>query len=352
MKVLISGAAGFIGAHAAARFLKSGATVIGLDNLSRRGCTDNLAWLRGLPGDFRFAHADLRHEDDLDRAFAQANLESGGEPISTVIHLGGQVAVTTSVTHPRLDFEGNALGTLNMLEAARKHCPDAAFLYASTNKVYGGLEHIEVCQRNGRYEYAEHPEGVDENEPLDFHSPYGCSKGAADQYVRDYARIYKLKTVVFRQSCIYGERQFGVEDQGWVAWFTIATLLHKPMTVYGDGMQIRDLLWVEDLISLYQRAIERIDVAAGKIYNAGGGPRNTLSLLELIAMLRVKTDIDVRPAYSDWRPGDQRVFVANIAKARQELGWAPEVSVQDGVNRLIEWTDRSKSHIESIFGRK
>jgi CDP-paratose 2-epimerase len=209
-----------------------------------------------------------------------------------------------------------------------------------------------VCKRNGRYEYAEHPDGVTEQEPLDFHSPYGCSKGAADQYVRDYARIYGLRTVVFRQSCIYGERQFGVEDQGWVAWFTIAVLLQKPMTVYGDGMQIRDLLWVEDLVNLYSRAIKNIDVAAGNIYNAGGGPENTLSLLELIAQLSAKTGHDVRPTFADWRPGDQRVFVANIAKARQELGWKPEVSVQEGVSKLVQWTDSSKVLISSIFGRR
>jgi len=349
MKVLISGVAGFIGAHAAARFLSEGATVVGFDNLSRRGNTDNLEWLLSRHGNFRFAHADLRHEGDLNRLFEKENSGGRDANVDAVIHLGGQVAVTTSVAHPRMDFEANALGTLNMLEATRRFCPSAAFLFSSTNKVYGGLEHLAVCQRNGRYEYAEHPDGVDENEPLDFHSPYGCSKGAADQYVRDYARIYGLRTVVFRQSCIYGERQFGVEDQGWVAWFTIAALLRKPMTVYGDGKQIRDLLWVGDLVDLYVLAIQQIDKAAGKVYNAGGGPENTLSLLELISILSAKIGIDVRPSYSDWRPGDQRVFVANIEKAQTDLGWRPRVSVRDGVSRLADWTDKSRSLISSIF---
>ena len=349
MKVLISGVAGFIGAHTALRFLSEGATVVGFDNLSRRGNTANLEWLLSQPGDFRFVHADLRHDGDIDRLFEKESAGATGLNADAVIHLGGQVAVTTSVAHPRMDFEANALGTLNMLEAARKHCPSAAFLFASTNKVYGGLDHIAVCQRNGRYEYAEHPDGVTEHEPLDFHSPYGCSKGAADQYVRDYARIYGMRTVVFRQSCIYGERQFGVEDQGWVAWFTIAALLRKPMTVYGDGKQIRDLLWVEDLVNLYSLAIKQIDTVAGNVYNAGGGPENTLSLLELISILSAKTGVDVRPAYSDWRPGDQRVFVANIAKARKDLGWKPTVTVQEGVDRLANWTDTSRTLISSIF---
>jgi len=255
MKVIITGAAGFIGGHAATHFLGRGDTVIGVDNLSRRGNSENLQWLRKQAGDFQFIAGDIRSQTDMDRLFAQ-HKDAGA-----VLHLAGQVAVTTSVVNPRMDFEANALGTLNILEAVRQHCPQAAFLYASTNKVYGGMEQIVIVEKDGRYAYRDLPQGMPEITPLDFHSPYGCSKGAGDQYVRDYARIYGLKTVVFRQSCIYGTRQFGIEDQGWVAWFTIASVLGKAITLYGDGKQVRDVLWVGDLISLYERAIERIDVS-------------------------------------------------------------------------------------------
>ena len=236
MKVLISGVAGFIGAHTAARFLREGATVIGFDNLSRRGNTDNLEWLLKQPGDFRFVHADLRRDADLDRIFEQENNGASGEKVTAVIHLGGQVAVTTSVAHPRLDFEAKPSVTLNMLESTRKFCPSAAFIFASTNKVYGGLEHIAVCKRNGRYEYADHPDGVTENEPLDFHSPYGCSKGAADQYVRDYARIYGLRTVVFRQSLYLRRAPIRSGGPG------LGRLVHhrRPASKAHDGLRRRD----------------------------------------------------------------------------------------------------------------
>ena len=203
-----------------------------------------------------------------------------------VLHLAGQVAVTTSVADPRADFEINALGTFNVLEAVRTAAGGRpAVLYSSTNKVYGNLEHVRVVERDGRYAYEDRPVGVDEAEPLDFHSPYGCSKGAGDQYVRDYARIYGLKTVVFRQSCIYGTRQFGIEDQGWIAWFCVAAMTGQPFTIFGDGKQIRDTLWVGDLVDAYERALERIDAVSGEVFNVGGGPANTLSLHELVAML-------------------------------------------------------------------
>ena len=344
MKVLISGVAGFIGGHAAAAFLARGAKVVGFDNLSRRGNVQNLAWLEAQSGDFTFAHCDIRNETDVIRLIAAHS------DADVVVHLAGQVAVTTSVVNPRLDFESNALGTFNVLEAVRLHCPQAIFLFASTNKVYGGMEEIVVTEREGRYVYQDYPEGITEHAPLDFHSPYGCSKGTADQYVRDYSRIYGLKSVVFRQSCIYGTRQFGVEDQGWVAWFTIATVLGKPITLYGDGKQIRDLLWVEDLVALYLRAIERIDIAAGKVYNAGGGAANTLSLRELLALLSEQTGQEIKPTMADWRPGDQRVFVANSEKAKQELGWSPQVAPQEGVTRLLAWTRNSEALLRSVLG--
>ncbi|MBV8820637.1 MAG: NAD-dependent epimerase/dehydratase family protein, partial [Acidobacteriaceae bacterium] len=305
MKAIITGAAGFIGGHAAEHFLSRGDSVIGIDNLSRPGNVSTLNHLLDAgKGRFQFHHGDIRSAADMDRVFAEHR------DASLVIHEAGQVAVTTSVVYPRLDFEANATGTLNVLEATRTYTPEAIFLFASTNKVYGGLEHVAVRETERRYAYVDAISGIDETQPIDFHSPYGCSKGAAEQYVRDYYRIYGLKTVAFRQSCIYGTRQYGLEDQGWIAWFTIASLLQRPITLYGDGKQVRDVLWVDDLIRLYHRAVERIDIAAGRIYNAGGGPANSLSLLELFEMLGKELGHEIPYRKSSWRPGDQRIFIA------------------------------------------
>jgi CDP-paratose 2-epimerase len=344
MKVIITGVAGFIGGHAARRFLAAGAEVVGIDNLSRRGNAENLEELRLLSSNFTFVFGDIRNENDIQRIFA------AHPDTEVVLHLAGQVAVTTSVTNPRMDFEANALGTFNLLEATRLNCPEAVFLYSSTNKVYGGMEQIVIVEKDGRYTYQDIPEGMIEETPLDFHSPYGCSKGTGDQYVRDYARIYGLKTVVFRQSCIYGTHQFGIEDQGWVAWFTIATILGKPITLYGDGKQVRDVLWVDDLIDLYQAAIEKIDIAAGKVYNAGGGLANTMSLLELLSYLEELAEHPIRPASADWRPGDQKVFIANCTRVHEELGWSPKVAPKDGVGRLWAWTHSHRALLEKVLG--
>lgn len=344
MKVIITGAAGFIGGHAADAFLKRGATVIGIDNLSRRGNSENLAWLRSQPGDFQFIHGDIRNSVDMDRAFA------AHPDADAVLHLAGQVAVTTSVVNPRMDFEANALGTLNVLEAVRASCPQAAFLYSSTNKVYGGMEDIVIVEKDGRYAYRDLPGGMPESTPLDFHSPYGCSKGAGDQYVRDYARIYGLKTVVLRQSCIYGTRQFGIEDQGWVAWFTIATVLGKNITLYGDGKQVRDVLWVGDLVKLYEACIDNIDRVKGSVFNAGGGPNFTMSLLELLGYLGDLRGEKVPTKTADWRPGDQRVFVADISRIEKELGWKPTVSPAEGVKRIWEWTHPNREMLQVVLG--
>jgi CDP-paratose 2-epimerase len=254
-----------------------------------------------------------------------------------VVHLAAQVAVTTSVVEPRNDFEINALGTFNVLEAVRASCREAAFLYASTNKVYGSLPHAKVDEVGGRYQLVDRPQGVSEEEPLDFHSPYGCSKGAADQYVLDYARIYGLRTVSLRQSCIYGRRQFGIEDQGWVAWFTIAALLGRPISIYGDGKQVRDVLFVDDLAELYDLCIQNIDKVSGRAFNVGGGPNNQLSLLEFLKGLEARLGRPINPAFADVRPGDQPVFVADIQKVRRELGWTPKTSAEQGVSVLFDW---------------
>ena len=339
-KWVITGGAGFIGCHAAAALHGAGHRVVLVDNLSRRGAESNLAWLRG-QGLTDFVKADVRDEKAIHDLIARHS------DADAVLHLAGQVAVTTSVTDPRADFEINALGTFNVLEAVRKAAGGRpAVLYSSTNKVYGNLEHVRVVERDGRYAYEDRPDGVDESEPLDFHSPYGCSKGAGDQYVRDYARIYGMKTVVFRQSCIYGTRQFGIEDQGWVAWFCVAVTTGQPFTIFGDGKQIRDALWVGDLIDAYTRALDRIDAVSGEVFNVGGGPSNTLSLRELVSKLERSFGRTLDPPYADWRPGDQRVFVADVRKAERLLGWRPKVSIESGVDRLIGWVQDNRS----LFG--
>jgi CDP-paratose 2-epimerase len=336
MKVILTGGAGFIGANAARRHLERGDRVVVIDDLSRRGAGANLDWLRTL-GDVEHSRTDLRDAAALARVVA-AHRDAG-----RVLHLAGQVAVTTSVADPRADFEANALGTFNLLESVRAADLDAPLIFASTNKVYGGMEEVGVVERDGRWAYAELPHGVGEGFPLDFHSPYGCSKGAADQYVRDYHRIYGLQTVVFRQSCIYGYRQFGVEDQGWVAWFTIASQLGRPITVYGDGKQVRDVLFVDDLLDAFDAAAERIGVAAGRVYNIGGGPDNVLSLRELIGFLETRRGRPLAPRHDDWRPGDQKVFVSDVRRAAAELGWRPRIGIDEGLARLDAWVAENRA---------
>lgn len=330
MKALVTGGAGFIGSNLTDRLVKEGHQVVVYDNLSRPGTEKNVDWLRARHGDaWRLIQADVRDFESLCRAAADADV---------IYHLASQVAVTTSVLDPRHDFEVNALGTFNVLEAARLSGRRPIVLYASTNKVYGGMEEVTVVETDNGYAYRDYPYGIPETFPLDFHSPYGNSKGCGDQYVRDYARIYGLPTVVFRQSCIYGPRQMGCEDQGWVAWFLIATVTGRPITIYGDGKQVRDLLWVEDLLDLYQAAVRRIDVAGGQIYNVGGGPENSLAVWrELGPMLEGLAGHPIAVTYGDWRPGDQRIFVADIRKAARELGWRPRVGKVEGVRRLYEW---------------
>ncbi len=330
-KWVVTGGAGFIGCHAAARFHHLGDQVVVVDNLSRRGAEENLAWLKG-QGIEDFVRLDVRNQKGVE------HLIERHADADAVLHLAGQVAVTTSVLDPRSDFEINALGTLNVLEAVRlKAGGRPAVLYSSTNKVYGHLDHVRVVERDGRYGYEDLPFGVSEAEPLDFHSPYGCSKGTGDQYVRDYARIYGMKTVAFRQSCIFGTRQFGIEDQGWVAWFCLAATRGQRFTIFGDGKQIRDTLWIDDLIDAYLAAMDRIDDVKGEVFNLGGGPSNTLSLRELVAILEAHFGRSLDPAHADWRPGDQPVFVADIRKAAARLDWTPQVATHDGVARLLAW---------------
>ena len=330
---LVTGGAGFIGSNYVARLLKQGKKVTVFDNLSRPGGTLNLAWLRDVNGEdsFTMVQGDVRD--------AQL-LISTAQDVDVIVHLAGQVAVTTSVTEPREDFEINAAGTFNVLEAARLSEKKPIVLYASTNKVYGGMEDVVITESETRYSYRDYPEGIDEDHVLDFHSPYGCSKGAGDQYVRDYARIYDIPTVVFRQSCIYGPRQFGIEDQGWLAWFVIAAIKGKPITIYGDGKQVRDVLHIEDLMDAYDIAVEKIDQVSGKIYNIGGGPEKTISIWkEFAPILEGFLGREIPVSWADWRPGDQPVYISNIEKAKKEIGWSPAIDVHEGVRQLINWVE-------------
>ena len=329
--VLITGGSGFVGSNLAASLLKDGYNVTVLDALLRRGSEHNLAWLREQNhGDrFRFVHADIRNFDAVREAAKDADL---------IYHLAAQVAVTTSVDDPRSDFECNALGTFNVLEAARANGRKPIFVFTSTNKVYGGMEEVGTQKLPTRYEYAGLPHGVPETQPLDFHSPYGCSKGAADQYVRDYARIYGIPSVCFRMSCIYGPRQFGNEDQGWVAHFIIAAMTGKPISIYGDGKQVRDVLFVDDLVRAFRLAAEKIEITAGDIFNIGGGPNNTLSVWsEFGQILSELKGEKLTATFGDWRPGDQPCYISDIRKAHQRMGWRPLIDKETGIRRLWDW---------------
>ena len=306
-----------------------------MDNLCREGAEKNLDWLRP-QGSLEVVRLDIRDANKL------AELFHTHRNADRVLHLAGQVAVTTSVTAPREDFEVNALGTFNVLEAMRLAGMTAPILYSSTNKVYGEMTDLEVVEKDGRYAYQSLPDGVPEQRNLDFHSPYGCSKGAGDQYVIDYHRIYGLRTIVFRQSCIYGYRQFGAEDQGWVAWFMIASQLGRPITVYGDGKQVRDILFIDDLLDAYDAAFAAGDNAIGKAYNIGGGPANILSLLDLVGYIESRQKRALPYSLSQWRPGDQKVFVSDIRRANSELGWTPKIDCLQGLEKLYNWVDQNR----------
>lgn len=340
MKLLITGGCGFLGSNLAAHALSQGIDLCVFDNLYRHGSQSNLQWLRD-KGRFEFVHGDIRNGNDVQRVVARVKPDA-------IFHLAGQVAMTTSIADPRMDFEVNALGTLNVLEAVRAHAPDAVVIYSSTNKVYGDLEQFKYRETNTRYVCVEHPEGFDEQTPLDFHSPYGCSKGSADQYLRDFHRIFGLKTVVFRHSSMYGGRQFATADQGWIGWFcqmaaeTRAGKRTEPFTISGNGKQVRDVLHAEDMISLYFSALGHIDTAAGEAFNIGGGIANSLSLLELFDLLQNETGELLRYRQLPPRDSDQRVFVADISKATARLGgWRPQVSAAAGVSRMLAWVSES-----------
>jgi CDP-paratose 2-epimerase len=330
-KYLITGGAGFIGSNYVYRLIKRGEEVRIYDNLSREGSKKNLEWLNQEFGKsaFQLIQSDIRDATALINA---------AQNIDVIVHLAAQVAVTTSVENPREDFEINAMGSFNMLEAGRISGKNPQIIYASTNKVYGGMEDVVVLEGETRHYYRDFPEGISENQPLDFHSPYGCSKGSGDQYVRDYARIYNLPTVVLRQSCIYGPRQFGIEDQGWVAWFVIASILDHPITIYGDGKQVRDLLYIDDLLNAYDAVIADPEGSSGQVFNLGGGAENIMSVWsEFGPILSKLAERKIPVVKGDWRPGDQRIYISDIHKAKEILNWSPKISVKEGITRLYNW---------------
>ena len=338
MKLLVTGGCGFLGSNLAAAGLARGWEVQVFDNLSRLGATDNLAWLRS-QGLEKFQHGDIRNQADVDAVVRNFQPDC-------VFHLAGQVAMTTSIERPRTDFEINALGSLNLLEAVRAHVPQALTIYSSTNKVYGDLEQYRYQETETRFECVDKPRGFDESTPLEFHSPYGCSKGAADQYMQDYARIFGLRTVVLRHSSMYGGRQFATADQGWVGWFCSQALAIKQQpdrdafTISGTGKQVRDVLHARDMIALYFSLIEQADRVAGQAFNVGGGIDNSLSLLELFGLLEELCGVTMNFRRLPARESDQRVFVADISRLEQLIGWRPAVSAREGVQDMLSWLQR------------
>lgn len=335
MKYLITGGCGFLGSNIAREILAQGHNLTIVDNLSRFGSNKNLEWLKS-NGSFDFFQLDVRNNNDLERIISLYRPD-------VIYHLAGQVAMTTSIENPRLDFEINTLGTFNLLEAVRKFSPNSIVIYSSSNKVYGDLEQFNYIETETRYECLDMPKGFDESVSLNFQSPYGVSKGSADQYVLDYARIYRLKTVVFRHSSMFGGRQYATFDQGWIGWFVQKGveikngLAKEPFSISGNGKQVRDLLYSSDCVSLYLSAINYIDKIQGHAFNIGGGIENSSSLLELFQMLELEMGIKMNYIIQTPRQSDQKVFVANCRKAQKMLNWKPKVSKIEGIIKMIEW---------------
>jgi CDP-paratose 2-epimerase len=336
MKLLITGGCGFLGSNLAADAIARNDDLLVFDNLNRNGSKENLLWLQSL-GKFEFKHGDIRNQDDIHGA-----IKAFGPDV--VFHLAGQVAMTTSIENPRLDFEINVMGTFNLLEAVRIYCPEAVVIYSSSNKVYGDLDQYSYIESETRYECLEKPEGFDESTPLNFQSPYGCSKGAADQYMLDYAQIFGLKTVVFRHSSMYGGRQFSTFDQGWIGWFCLKAVEKQslktktPFTISGNGKQVRDVLHASDMQSLYMAAVNNIGLVAGRALNIGGGVANSLSLLELFNLLESLLSVRLDYVQISPRLSDQKIFVADIGLAKELIGWEPKISVVDGINSMLDWS--------------
>ena len=336
MKYLITGGCGFLGSNLAEEVLQRGDELVIFDSLSRYGSKKNLLWLKSI-GDFTFIHGDIRNANDVDVLISH-------EMPDVIFHLAGQVAMTTSIQNPRKDFEINALGTFNLLDAVRKYSAHSAVIYSSTNKVYGDLEWLTYEEKEERYEITEYPNGLPESIPLSFSSPYGCSKGSADQYMIDFHRIFDLKTVVFRHSSMYGGRQFSTTDQGWIGWFCEQALktanhgIREPFTISGNGKQVRDVLHAKDMVDVYFLAAANVDTIQGEVFNIGGGITNSLSLLELFHILENKLNITLEYKNLPPRACDQKVFVADIQKAKELIGWNPKIDTISGISMMLEWT--------------
>ncbi len=335
MKYLITGGCGFLGSNIASEILKQGDELIVFDSLYRFGSYQNKEWLE-TQGEFIFIHGDIRNTNDVERTIKihKPNI---------IYHLAGQVAMTTSILDPRIDMEVNIGGSFNLLNAVRLYSPESTIIYSSTNKVYGDLEQFTYRETDSRYECIEKLNGFDESVNLDFHSPYGTSKGSADQYMLDFARIYGLKTVVFRHSSMFGGRQFATYDQGWIGWFTQQAINIKkgrqkePFTISGNGKQVRDIAYASDMIDLYLMASKKIDNIKGQAFNVGGGMNNSSSLLELFSFLEKELDITMPYTKLPFRESDQRVFVADLTKAKELIDWKPKVSKEEGIRKMIDW---------------
>lgn len=335
MKILINGGCGFLGSNLASYGIENGYDITVLDNLSRLGASSNLEWLKTL-GNFTYIHGDTRNKNDVETVIKNGQYDA-------VFHLAGQVAMTTSIENPYKDFEINTMGAVNVLDSIRKYSPQTAIFFSSTNKVYGDLEQYTYKETEKRYICEEFPNGFDESVPLDFRSPYGCSKGAADQYMLDYNRIFGVKATVFRHSSMYGSRQFATYDQGWVGWF-VEKAIEKyknpdcdPFTISGNGKQVRDILHAKDMINLYYTALKHTDEVCGQAYNIGGTMEQSLSLLELFDMLNEMLDIKMEYVKLPVRQSDQKVFVADTKKIQNRIGWKPQVSAHEGVEAMLEW---------------
>lgn len=335
MKLLVIGGCGFLGSNLASHGIVTGYDVTVFDNLSRLGASQNLEWLR-TQGKFTYLHGDTRNKNDVETLIKNGQYDA-------VFHLAGQVAMTTSIENPYKDFEINTMGAVNLLDSIRKYSPQTAVFFSSTNKVYGDLENYQYVETPTRYKCVDFPNGFDESIPLDFRSPYGCSKGAADQYMLDYYRIFGIKTTVFRHSSMYGSRQFATFDQGWIGWFVQKAIEKfqnpscEPFTISGNGKQVRDILHAKDMINLYYTALENVDKVCGQAYNIGGTMEQSLSLLELFDMLNDILNIKMEYVQLPPRQSDQKVFVADIRKINDRIGWYPQVTAKEGVTAMVEW---------------
>jgi CDP-paratose 2-epimerase len=335
MKYLITGGCGFLGSNIASKILEQGDELIIFDSLYRFGSYQNKEWLE-TQGEFIFIHGDIRNTNDVERTIKIHKPD-------VIYHLAGQVAMTTSIVDPRMDFEVNVGGSFNLLNAVRLYSPESTIIYSSTNKVYGDLEQFTYEETDTRYKCIEKPNGFDESVNLDFHSPYGTSKGSADQYMLDFARIYGLKTVVFRHSSMFGGRQFATYDQGWIGWFVGQAINIKndtqkePFTISGNGKQVRDIAHAEDIVALYLKASTKIDSIKGQAFNVGGGIDNSSSLLELFSFLEKELNVKMEYIELSVRKSDQKIFVADLSKAKELIGWEPKISKEEGIRKMIDW---------------